>query len=254
MYLSNEKFVSDYLERIGYYGSTAPTLQTLIDLQRCHLYAVPFENLELLKDGFEPALSRDYLYDKIVRQRRGGVCHELNTSFYYLLTAMGFDAHQIGGRSYLDKPMTGHAFTLIRLPEGDYTADVGYGDDAVPPLNLTTREAVEDYFARFWIEDDEEGFQRMYLQRPDEEPAFQYQFSPKPMVTEDFIDTFRETATKGVTFFAEEYFCCRYYAEGKTLFLRGVLTVTKGNTVVERRTVATGEETEWVLRKYFDLP
>lgn len=254
MYLSNEKFVSDYLARIGYYGSTAPTLQTLIDLQRCHLYAVPFENLELLKDGFEPVLSRDYLYDKIVRQRRGGVCHELNTSFFYLLVAMGFDACQIGGRSYLDKPMTGHAFTLIHLPEGDYTADVGYGDDAVPPLNLTTRESVEDYFARFWIEDDAEGFQRMYLQRPGEEPAFQYQFSPKPMVTEDFIDTFRETATKGVTFFADEYFCCRYYPKGKALFLRGILTVTEGNTVVERRAVAFGEETERVLREYFNLP
>lgn len=252
--MNNEQYVAEYLQRIGYHGSTEPCLQTLTELQRCHLYNVPFENLELLKDGFEPDLSREYLFDKIVRRHRGGVCHELNTSFYYLLTAMGFDACQIGGRSYLDKPMTGHAFTLIHLPEGDYTADVGYGDDAVPPLNLTTRESVEDYFARFWIEDDDEGYQRMYLQRPGEEPAFQYQFSPKPMVTEDFIDTFRETATKGVTFFAEEYFCCRYQPKGKTLFLRGVLTVTEGNTVVEKRTVAPGEESERVLREYFDLP
>ena len=151
MNMTNEQFVSDYLNRIDYRGSKEPCLQTLLDLQRCHLYAVPFENLELLKDGFQPNLSREYLYDKIVRQRRGGVCHELNASFYYLLTSMGFDAHQIGGRSYLDKPMTGHAFTLIHLPEGDYTADVGYGDDAVPPLNLTTRESVENYFAKFWI-------------------------------------------------------------------------------------------------------
>lgn len=254
MSMTNEQYVSDYLERIGYCGSTVPCLQTLIELQRCHLYSVPFENLELLKDGFRPDLSREYLFDKIVRKRRGGVCHELNTSFFYLLTAMGFDAHQIGGRSYLDKPMTGHAFTLIHLTEGDYTADVGYGDDAVPPLNLTTRERVEDYFASFWIEDDEEGFQRMYLQRPGQEPAFQYQFSTKPMVTADFIETFRETATKGVTFFADEYFCCRYYPEGKALFLRGILTVTEGNTVVEKRAVEPGEESEHVLREYFDLP
>lgn len=253
MSVSNEQYVSEYLKRIDYQGSTTPCLKTLIDLQRSHLYHVPFENLELLKDGFEPNLSREYLFDKIVRRRRGGVCHELNTSFYYLLTAMGFDAQQIGGRSYLDKPMTGHAFTLIHLPEGDYTADVGYGDDAVPPLNLTTREKVEDYFAKFWIEDDADGFQRMYMQRPGEEPAFQYQFSPRSIDTDDFIDTFRETATKGVTFFAEEYFCCRYGPKGKALFLRGVLTVTEGNTVLEKRTIAPGEESERVLREYFDL-
>ena len=252
--MTNEQFIRAYLDRMDYRGDLTPCLNTLIELQRCHLYSIPFENLELLKDGFEPNLSRDYLFDKIVHQRRGGVCHELNTSFYYLLTAMGFDAHPIGGRSFLDKPMTGHAFTLVHLPEGDYTVDVGYGDDAVPPLNLTTRERVDAYFAKFWIEDDAEGFQRMYLQRPGEQPAFQYQFSPKPMATEDFIDTFRETATKGVTFFADEYFCCRYYPEGKALFLRGVLTVTEGNTVVEKRTVSPGEESLRVLREYFDLP
>lgn len=252
--ISNEQYVSEYLNRIGYHGSTEPCLETLIELQRCHLYSVPFENLELLKDGFEPNLSQEYLFDKIVRQRRGGVCHELNTSFYQLLCAMGFDAVQIGGRSYLDKPMTGHAFTLIHLPEGDYTADVGYGDDAVPPLNITTRERVDAYFATFWVEDDEEGFPRMYLQRPGGEPAFQYQFSTTPMVTEDFIGTFRETAEKGAMFFSTEYFCCRYTPKGRTLFLHGVLTVTEGNTVVEKRTVAPGEESERVLREYFDLP
>lgn len=254
MSVTNEQFVSGYLNRIGYHGSTAPCLDTLIELQRCHVYNVPFENLELLKDDFEPDLTREYLFDKIVRQRRGGVCHELNTSFYYLLTAMGFDARQIGGRSYLDKPMTGHAFTLVHLPEGDYTADVGYGDDAVPPLNVTTRESVEAYHARFWIEDDAEGFMRLYLQRPGQEPAFQYQFSTQPMATEDFIDTFRETATKGVTFFADEYFCCRYNPKGKVLFLRGVLTIEEFNQVIEKRTIAPGEESERVLREYFDLP
>lgn len=254
MHMTNAQYVSAYLSRIGYRGSTVPCLDTLLELQRCHLYSVPFENLELLKDDFVPCLSREYLFDKIVVQKRGGVCHELNTSFYYLLTAMGFNACQIGGRSYLDKPMTGHAFTLIHLPEGDYTADVGYGDDAVPPMNLTTREAVEAYFAKYWIEDDDEGFQRLYLQRPGEAPAFQYQFSLSPMKTEDFFETFRETAAKGATFFSEEYFCCRHRPEGKTLFLRGVLTVTQGNTTVERRTIAPVTASEQTLRDYFDLP
>lgn len=252
--MTNEQFIREYLARIDYHGDPTPCLNTLIELQRCHLYNVPFENLELLRDDFEPDLSRDYLFDKIVRQRRGGICHELNTSFYYLLTALGFDAHQIGGRCLLNQPMTGHAFTLVHLPEGDYTADVGYGDDAIPPLNLTTRESVEAYFAKFWIEDDADGFQRMYLQRPGEQPAFQYQFSQTPKATEDFIDTFRVTATKGVTFFADEYFCCRFSPEGKALFLRGVLTVTEGNTVVEKRTVAPGEDSEHVLREYLNLP
>lgn len=254
MSISNEQFVSEYLERIHYHGSTVPCLETLIELQRCHQYNVPYENLELLGDDFEPSLDREYLFDKIVRQRRGGVCHEMNTSFFNLLCAMGFDAQQIGGTSFLDKPLTGHALTLVHLPEGDYTADVGYGDDAIPPLNLTTREPVEAYHAKAWVEDAEEDILYLYLQRPGQEPAFQYRFRTKPCTAEDFMDAFRKAAEKGAMFFSTEYFCCRFNPKGKTLFLRGVLTVEEYNQVIEKRTIAPGEESERVLREYFDLP
>lgn len=254
MSVSKEQFISEYLERINYHGSVTPCLDTLLELQRCHQYSVPFENLELLKDHFEPDLSRDYLYHKIVRQRRGGICHEMNTSFYNLLTAMGFDACQIGGSSFPDKPMTGHAFTLVHLPEGDYTVDVGYGDDAVPPLNLTTREPVEAYHAKAWVEDQPDGSLFLYLQRPGREPDFQYRFCTRPRTADDFMGAFRETAKKGAMFFSTDYFCCRFNPKGKVLFLRGVLTVVEFNQVVERRTVAPGAESERVLREYFDLP
>lgn len=254
MSITNEQFVSEYLNRIDYHGNTTPCLETLIELQRCHQYNVVFENLELLKDNFEPNLSKEHLYDKIVRRRRGGICHEMNTSFYHLLVAMGFDAQQIGGSSFPDKPMNGHAFTLVHLPEGDYTVDVGYGDDAVPPLNLTTREPVEAYHAKAWVEETEDGIMYLYLQRPGQEPAFQYRFRTKPCTTEDFMEAFRETATKGVTFFADEYFCCRFNPKGKVLFLHGALTIVEYNQVIEKRTIAPGEETERVLREYFDLP
>lgn len=254
MSVTKEQFVSEYLERIGYHGSTTPCLQTLLELQRCHQYSIPFENLELLRDDFEPDLSREYLFDKIVRQRQGGICHEMNTSFYNLLTAMGFDAQQIGGGSFLDKPMNGHALTLVHLPEGDYTVDVGYGDDAIPPLNLTTREPVEAYHAKAWVEDAEDGVLHLYLQRPGQEPAFQYRFCTKPCTTDDFMPAFRETAEKGAMFFSTEYFCCRFHPKGKILFLRGVLTIEEFNQVVETRTVASGEESKRVLREYFALP
>jgi hypothetical protein len=64
-----------------------------------------------------------YLYEKIVKRRRGGVCYELNTAFFYLLRAMGFDADQISGRCHVNEPMTGHVFNLVRLREGECIAD-----------------------------------------------------------------------------------------------------------------------------------
>lgn len=251
--MNRENFVFAYLERIDYHGSTTPCLETLVELQRQHLYHIPFENLDLLGDSFEPNLEREYLFDKLIRRCRGGVCYELNTSFYNLLEALGFEVCQLSGRSTLDLPMTVHVFTLVHLPEGDYIADVGFGDDPVPPLNIKGG-VVHAYHADYWIEPDEEGLLRLYLQRPGQQPAFQYQFALTPRVQDDYMDTFRFTVAPGNTFFSESHFCCRVTPKGKILLLRGKLTVEEGNRVIESRPIAPGEETDRCLRDYFHLP
>lgn len=251
--ISKEQYISTYLQRIGYTGSIEPCLETLTALQQCHLFSIPFENLDLLSDGFVPSVDRDFLFDKLIVRRRGGVCYELNTSFYHLLTALGFDAQQISGRCMLDTPLTGHVFTLVHLPEGDYTADVGFGDDAVPPLNVAGG-VVHAYHADYWVEPDQDGLLRMFLQRPGREPDFQYQFALTARTQEDYMDTFRFTAAPGNTFFSERHICCRFTPAGKILLRRGTLSIEEYNEIVESHPVPLGEETDLCLRKYFDLP
>lgn len=253
MSVTKEQFISAYLERIDYHGSLTPCLETLTALQRQHIYHIPFENLDLLTPSFTPDLERDALFDKIVRRRRGGVCYELNTSFYHLLCTLGFSACQISGRCRLDTPLTGHVFTLVYLKEGAYTADVGYGDDAVPPLNVQGG-VVNAYHAKYWVAPDADGLLRLYRQRPGEDPAFQYQFSLAPRKQEDYMDTFRFSAAPGNTFFSERAICCRFTPKGKITLRRGVLTVEEYNQVIESRPIAPGAETDRCLREYFELP
>lgn len=253
MSITKERFIAEYLDRIGYHGGTAPCLDTLVGLQRQHVYSVPFENLELLKPDFTPNLDRDHLFEKIVRQRRGGVCYELNTSFYNLLTALGFSACQISGRCRLDTPITGHVFTLVHLAEGDYTADVGYGDNAVPPLRIGGDEVVSAYHTASWLEREDEDLMRLYQRRPGEEAVFQYQFSLTARERADYMDTFRFSAAPGNTPFSERHICCRYTPKGKISLRRDVLTVEEDDRVVETRPIAPGEETDRCLKEYFDL-
>src|SRR5207245_11495902 len=78
-----------YLERIGYSGSTRPTVNVLRRLHRRHLLSIPFENLDI--HLHRPIiLSEAALYDKIIKHRRGGFCYELNGSFAILLKIFGF--------------------------------------------------------------------------------------------------------------------------------------------------------------------
>ena len=76
--------------------STAPTPETLRDLQVAHLSTVPFENLSI-HSGEPIVLNEDALFAKIVEQKRGGFCYECNGLFAGLLRALGFEVAMLGG-------------------------------------------------------------------------------------------------------------------------------------------------------------
>jgi len=82
--------LSAYLQRIRFDGSVRPDLATLKAIHRAHQYAIPFENLDVLLRR-PVVLDLEASYDKIVRQRRGGWCYELNGVMGWALKEMGFE-------------------------------------------------------------------------------------------------------------------------------------------------------------------
>ncbi|MEO6393687.1 MAG: arylamine N-acetyltransferase, partial [Pyrinomonadaceae bacterium] len=119
-----------YLTRIGYAGSTEVSPQTLRDLQLAHLYSVPFENLDI-SAGRYIRLDLDRLFEKIVNERRGGFCYELNGLFSAMLRSLGFSVDRlaagVANKSGGFGPKFDHLTLLVHLPE-PYLADVGFGD------------------------------------------------------------------------------------------------------------------------------
>lgn len=138
-----------YLARIGYEGSRVPSLDTLRALQLTHVQAIAFENLNPLLDLPVP-IDIPALEAKIVRGRRGGYCHEQNTLFCAALTALGFVAHCVGARVYLDRaadagiPARTHLAVRVEIEGQAYHADVGFGGQTpTGPLRLDTEAAQE---------------------------------------------------------------------------------------------------------------
>lgn len=131
-----------YLARIGYAGPRTPNDTTLAALQRAHLLAVPFENLDIGR-GRPLALDAAGLFAKIVTRRRGGFCYELNGLFARLLRALGYDVSLLaagvarGDGSF--GPEFDHMALLVRPPQGQagpWLVDVGFGDSFAQPLRL----------------------------------------------------------------------------------------------------------------------
>ncbi|MCH2084218.1 MAG: arylamine N-acetyltransferase [Saprospiraceae bacterium] len=72
------------LNRIGLEEFPDVSLTNLKLLQRRHLFAIPFENLDI---HVNKRIIIDYerIFEKVVLHRRGGFCYEWNGLFYHLL-------------------------------------------------------------------------------------------------------------------------------------------------------------------------
>ena len=136
--------ISAYLARIDCTMLVKPDVQTLCGLQVAHMLHVPFENLDVrLKRPIQ--LSEQALWNKIVIQKRGGFCYELNGLFAGLLNAIGFDVTYLNARVYDREGELGidydHLALLVKIPGQStrWLADVGFGDSFNLPLNFDER-------------------------------------------------------------------------------------------------------------------
>ena len=120
-----------YLERIGYAGPRAPTLETLRSITRLHATTIPFENLSVLIEG-PPDLELPALEAKLVDAGRRGYCYEQNGLLAAALVALGFGVQGLSARVRYGVPpdvVTPRSHRLMRVetPEGIAFADVGFG-------------------------------------------------------------------------------------------------------------------------------
>ena len=252
MSVSNEQYISEYLKLLGC-GRAAPDPAFLTELHSRHVSRVMFENLELLKDHFEPDLSRDHLFDRIVVRRRGGVCYELNTSFYQLLSALGFSCCQISGAVKPGESMFSHVATLVHLPEGDYIVDVGFADCVFPPLKVGGDPAACGG-TEFRLTDQENHVVLITRHADGQEPKRLYEVSLTPRREADYFGQFRWASAMGNTIFSKYPICVSHSPERRVVLRGGKLTVECAGQLAENRPVAAGEETDRVLREYFNLP
>ena len=121
-----------YLERIGYSGPVEHTQEVLSALVYAHHQTVPFENYDLCELGRPISLEIEHLYDKIVVNRRGGYCFEMNAAFASLLTALGFDVWPILARIFrapngIEPTPPLHRINLVCIGDHKYFVDVGFG-------------------------------------------------------------------------------------------------------------------------------
>ena len=133
--------VPRYLQRLQLDAPPPLTLAGLTLLQQRHNALLPFETLSCLLRDAVP-IDLDSVQRKLLDDRRGGYCFELNGGLLALLQALGFDAQPLSARVLLaaqDGELTARTHLLLRVQvDGDdWLVDAGFGSlTPTVPLRL----------------------------------------------------------------------------------------------------------------------
>lgn len=240
-----------YLARLDYHGSTEPTLETLRALQRAHLLAVPFENLDIHL-GRPIIIDPARFYDKIVNQRRGGFCYELNGLFAALLRALGFTVTCLAARVADGAggwgPEFDHLTLLVHLDER-WLADVGFGDSFIEPLRLDD-PAPQSQAAGLYQITHTADLWWLSEQNPQGHMTASYQFTLQPRALIDFADTCRYQQTPPAHF-TQKTVCSRATPTGRVTLSGERLILTDQGQRTEQ--VLTPVQSTLALQQYFGM-
>jgi N-hydroxyarylamine O-acetyltransferase len=242
-----------YLDRIGFTGSTDPTAETLRALHLAHLYAVPFENLDISL-GRRIRCDEERFIRKIVVLGRGGFCYELNGGFAGLLRELGFRVTLLSARVSREdgsaSPEFDHLALRVDLDE-PWLADVGFGDSFLEPLRLRPEIEQEQGRCRFRIAAVGEV---MIVQRqlPNEAWKSQYQFMLRPHQLEDFEARCQFQQTSPDSHFTRQRICTLPISQGRITLsdLKLIRTTAQGR---EEHTLENENEWRAALLEHFGV-
>lgn len=202
-----------YLSRIGLSERPPIDLGGLETLQRAHLTAVPFENLDVFaRRGVETTL--DWSIPKIVDRNRGGWCFELNGAFGSLLRTLGFEVRQLAATVLLSPASSEPSHLALEVTlDSPYLVDVGFGDTFIRPLRMDFGGVQDGMSGEFVIsaDGDVRTLTQIRASGPDEP---QYRFGPEEWTLEDFRGASERLQRDPDLSWTRSYFATRLLAGG----------------------------------------
>ncbi len=241
--------INAYLERINYTGSLGATKQTLHALHRQHLLTIPYENLDIHL-GRRLELNEAHIFNKLVLEKRGGWCYEMNTLFAWALCELGFEVTLLSGavnRDTVGADAKGNHLVLLVKLEQPYLADVGFGD--LPEVLPLEEGSYQKNFMTVRLTKEGDWWT---LHNHEFGGAKRFDFTLQPQQLSDFAVQCHRQQTSPDSGFVKTTVCQIFTEEG-FITLRGAVlqTVTKDGVV--KRVLDSEKEYESVLREMFGL-
>ncbi|QSX09406.1 arylamine N-acetyltransferase [Alkalibacter rhizosphaerae] len=253
--MENSKFnVKEYLERIDYNGELEVNAKLLHDLHVGHVTHIPFENLDQLQ-GKTISLDRDDLFEKIVLNKRGGYCFEMNGLFSHVLKEVGFQVSDVFARVY--RPGFGysgrsHQVIIVEIDGEQWMADVGFGGNGpIAPVKLV--EGVDqEQFGRFYRIKTDPLYEYVMEFKAGDEYETVYSFTSEPCHAMDYDIANWFTSTHPNSIFRKVIMCTMPTEKGRVSIFDNNLKIIQNGLVTEK-TMNSDFEINNVLEKYYGI-
>lgn len=234
----------EYFQRIGYKGSSEPSYENLQAIQAAQAYHIPFETFDISM-GKTIVLRFENLFDKLVKQKRGGYCYEVNALLNFALQSIGFKSSLCLARLTGDDgnllPASVHMVIIVDL-NGRWLVDVGWGRGFIQPFSLET--AVEQH--KYRIVPDGDGFNFYHK----EKRLHRFTLDVYPL---DFFETrnhYHQTSPNSL--FAKEPTCSLPTQQGFEM-INGNVYTKKIDQEKTEKTIVTDDEYRLLLQNSFSL-
>ncbi|WP_110113417.1 arylamine N-acetyltransferase [Bacillus sp. CGMCC 1.16541] len=241
-----------YLQRIGVTTDSLPTLHYLAHLQEQHMFHVPFENLDVIKQT-PIVLDTERFYAKVVNRFRGGFCYELNGLFHWLLKTVGYDGRLLAATVQKDDgtwALEGsHATNMVTIDGLSYLVDVGFGDSIRQPIPFSG-EIITDISGSYrltLLTDQTYDFQK----QQNGKWKTTYRVSTVPKQLQDFQPMCEFNQTSPLSPFTKARLATIATKDGRITLSGSTLTITKEQD--KKKIDLQEQDIDEVLDQYFHI-
>ena len=244
--------IDRYLARIGLSERPPATLDGLKTVHRAHLFAIPYENIDV-QLGRRVTTDIAPIYAKTVERGRGGWCYEMNGVLGWALGELGFKVTRATGavvREMKGEMAVGNHLVLrVELPEGLYLADVGFGDGPRDPIPVSVGAFASGGF-HFGVSRVDDSWWRFANDPRGGAPSFDFNLAPADEAVLAAKCDFLQTSPQSP--FVMNLVAQRHVSDG-LLILRGrtLRKLTPGETT--ERLIGDADELVGTLRDAFGL-
>jgi N-hydroxyarylamine O-acetyltransferase len=242
---------SSYLARIEFAGRPQTDLATLRRLQAGHLKHIAFENLDV-QFGRRITLNHEDAFAKLVTNRRGGWCYEMNGLFRWALESIGFRVMPMAGavmrRERGPMAIGNHLALIVELDE-PYLVDVGLGDGPLEPIPLK-EGSYQQQWRTLRLERLDDSWWRLHNNQNAFNPTLDFQYQPADWNLLASKCIWLQTSPESRL--VQNAVCLRHLADGIVALVGRVLK-TVGRDGVARRLVTSSDDYVATLDAVFGI-